>query len=94
MQKVAGRDRRIAKTVSRWTLAAGFVLATDACQATPESAGAPYLLTATGGYVRSNAPPGVEVFLGSKQVRPAGAPTGLAPTGLAPNDLIEPSTDR
>jgi hypothetical protein len=81
MPKVAGRDHRIAKTTSRWTLAAGLVLAVAACQATPEGAGAPYLLTATGGYVRSNAPPGVEVFLGSKQVRPAGAPTGHEPDG-------------
>jgi hypothetical protein len=85
MPMVAGRDRRIADIASRRVLAAGLVLAVAACQATPEGAGAPYLLTATGGYVRSNAPPGVEVFLGSKQVRPAATSTRPAPTGHEPD---------
>ena len=76
MTTIAGRDRGSARTASRWALTAGLILAVGACQVTPGGAGAPYVLTVTGGYVRSSAPPGIEVFLGSKQVRPAGTPTG------------------
>jgi hypothetical protein len=79
MTTVAGGDRQMARTASRWALAAGLTLAVAACQMTSGGAAAPYVLTVTGGYVRSSAPPGIEVFLGSKQVRPAGTPTGPGP---------------
>lgn len=79
MTAMAGRNRPIAQAASRWALGAGLTVAVAACQVTPGGAGAPYVLTVTGGYVRSSAPPGIEVFLGSKQVRPAGTPTGPGP---------------
>ena len=40
----------------------------------PAGAGSPFLLTTRGDFVRSNAPPGIEVTLGSKLIRPAVAP--------------------
>jgi hypothetical protein len=57
-------------------LAAGLVLGLASCQNPPGSAidVAPYVLTTSGGYVLSDAPAGIEVSLGSKLLRPKGAP--------------------
>jgi hypothetical protein len=81
MTRMAGRDRRIAQTASRWALCAGLTVAVAACQMAPGGTETPYVRTSSGGDVRSSAPPGIEVFLGSKQVRPADAPAGEAPGG-------------
>ncbi|MGH6896997.1 MAG: hypothetical protein ACREJ5_10680 [Geminicoccaceae bacterium] len=61
----------------RLALAFGLALGIAACEIPPAPAvdPAPFVLTSTGGYVRSDAPPGIEVFLNSKQVRPAGGST-------------------
>ena len=51
----------------------GAVLGVAACQIPPGPAldPAPFVLTSTGGYVLSDAPPGVEVTLNSKRLLPA-----------------------
>lgn len=50
-------------------LAAGLT----ACQGATEAplAASDFVLTSSGGYVLSDAPPGIEVTLGSKRLRPA-----------------------
>jgi hypothetical protein len=50
-------------------LAAGLA----ACQGAAEAplAASEFVLTSSGGYVRSDAPPGIEVTIGSKRVLPA-----------------------
>ena len=50
------------------------LLGLTACDAAPAGAGSPFLLTTRGDFVRSNAPPGIEVTLGSKLIRLADAP--------------------
>jgi hypothetical protein len=47
------------------------ILGLAACDTTPAGTPSPFVLTTRGDFVRSNAPPGVEVTLGSKLVRPA-----------------------
>jgi hypothetical protein len=54
----------------------GLVTGLAACQSAPGPAvdPAPFVLTTRGDEVLSQAPPGVEVTLGSKRLRPAGQP--------------------
>jgi hypothetical protein len=54
----------------RLALVLGVVLGLAACEGAP-GAPAPFVLTSTGGYVLSDAPPGVEVTLNSKRLLPA-----------------------
>jgi hypothetical protein len=54
----------------RLALVLGIVLGLAACEGAP-GAPAPFVLTSTGGYVLSDAPPGVEVTLNSKRLLPA-----------------------
>ena len=59
-------------------LAAGLAIGLASCQMPPGSAlegGAPYVLTTSGGYVLSDAAPGIEVSLGSKLLRRADEPS-------------------
>jgi hypothetical protein len=62
----SGGGRRLVLILA---LAAGFA----ACQGTAEAppTASEFVLTSSGGYLLSDAPPGIEVTLGSKQVRPA-----------------------
>jgi hypothetical protein len=54
----------------------GLVLCLAACQPPPGAPvdAAPFVLTSSGAQVLSDAPPGFEVTLGSKRLRPAGDP--------------------
>ena len=52
-------------------LALWLILGLAACDTTPAGTASPFVLTTRGDFVRSNAPPRVEVTLGSKLVRPA-----------------------
>ena len=64
--------------------AVGLLFALTACEVPPGAAlddGAPYVRTTRGGYVRSDAPPGIEVSLGSKLLRPAREALGPGPSG-------------
>jgi hypothetical protein len=47
------------------------VLGLAACDTAPTGDGAPFVLTTRGDHVRSNAPRGIEVTLGSKLISPA-----------------------
>ena len=58
----------------RLVLLLGFGLGLTACGNGLVGDGSPYLLTSRGDEVLSEAPPGVEVTLGTKLVRPAGEP--------------------
>ena len=65
-------DRKFLRRMGR-ALAAGLVLGLASCEIPPGSAvvdGAPFVLTTRGGYVLSDAAPGIEVTLGSKLLRP------------------------
>ena len=57
------------------------VLGLAACQIPPGPAvdPAPFVLTGTGDYVLSDAPPGIEVTLNSKRLRPAREASGPEP---------------
>jgi hypothetical protein len=59
----------------------GLTLGLAACATPPGPAAdpAPFVLTATGDYVLSDAPPGIEVTLGSKQVHPMHGADAPAP---------------
>jgi hypothetical protein len=46
------------------------------CDTAPTGDGSPFVLTTHGAFVLSNAPPGIEVSLGSKLIRPANELTG------------------
>ena len=61
----SGGGRRLVLILA---LAAGLA----ACQGAAEAPlpASEFVLTSSGGYLRSDAPPGIEVTLGSKQVRP------------------------
>jgi hypothetical protein len=59
--------------VSGGALTLALILSLAACDAAPAGDGSPFVLTTRGDFVRSNAPPGVEVTLGSKLIRPGGA---------------------
>jgi hypothetical protein len=63
--------------MASFALAAGLVLGLASCQIPPGSAidVAPYVLTTSGGYVLSDAAPGIEVSLGSKLLRRADEPS-------------------
>jgi len=64
-------------TESWWGFALlGLVIGLAACQTAPGPAvdPAPFVRTTRGDDVWSQAPPGVEVTLGSKRLRPAGEP--------------------
>ena len=67
------KERSARGRSARRALLLGGVLGVAACQIPPGPAvdPAPFVLTATGDYVLSGAPPGIEVTLGSKQVHPA-----------------------
>jgi hypothetical protein len=60
----------------RRALALGLPLGIAACEIAPAPAvdPAPFVLTSTGSYAQSEAPPGIEVTLGFKRVYPAGEP--------------------
>jgi hypothetical protein len=84
---VSGRDRIFA-TLARirelpaaaaacTALIACILLGLAGCDTAPAEDGAPFVLTTRGDFVRSSAPPGVEVRLGSKLIRPADAPDRL-----------------
>ena len=49
-------------------LAAGLAACQGAAEAPPTAS--EFVLTSSGGYLRSDAPPGIEVTLGSKRLRP------------------------
>jgi hypothetical protein len=83
VQIVTCRDRTIARSIGRLACAAVPVLGLAACQILPDSAvgnGAPFVLTSSGGYVLSDAPPGIEVSLGSKLLRRADEPIASNPS--------------
>lgn len=71
---LAVASRSVTRRIARPASLLGVVLGLAACQIPPGPAvdPAPFVLTGTGDYVLSDAPPGIEVTLGSKQVRPAG----------------------
>ena len=72
-----GRSRYITGSAGSFARAAGLGLGLASCQISPGSAvgdGAPFVLTTTGDEVLSDAPPGIEVSLGSKLLRPKGPP--------------------
>jgi hypothetical protein len=50
------------------------LLGVAGCDGAPAGAGSPFVLTTRGDFVRSDAPPGIEVTLGSKLIRPADTP--------------------
>jgi hypothetical protein len=58
---------------ARFALVLALVAGLAACQGSAGGSldGAGFVLTSSGGYVLSKAPPGIEVTLGSKQLRPA-----------------------
>jgi hypothetical protein len=66
------RDRSGLGTAAGGALALWLLLSLAACATTAADGGSPLLLTTRGDPVRSDAPPGVEVTLGSKRVLPAG----------------------
>jgi hypothetical protein len=69
---VAWTNRSIAESC----LVLGLVIGLAACQTAPGPVvdPAPFVRTTRGDDVLSQAPPGVEVTLGSKRLRPAGEP--------------------
>jgi hypothetical protein len=79
VQTLTCPDRTITRSAGRLALSAGLVLGLASCQIPPGSVaadGAPFVLTTSGGYVLSDAAPGIEVSLGSKLLRRAGEPAG------------------
>ena len=71
------RDRPWLRAAGRGALALWLLLNAVACDTTVAPGGSPFLLTTRGDPVRSNAPPGVEVTLGSKRVLAVGEPVAL-----------------
>jgi hypothetical protein len=73
---VARTKRSITESWWGFALVLGLVIGLAACQTAPGPAvdPAPFVRTTRGGDVLSQAPPGVEVTLGSKRLRPAGDP--------------------
>jgi hypothetical protein len=73
---VAFPKQSITESCRGGALVLGLVIGLAACQTAPGPAvdPAPFVRTTRGDDVRSQAPPGVEVTLGSKRLRPAGAP--------------------
>jgi hypothetical protein len=65
---------------------AGTHLETSRANATPPQFDPQYLLTTRGDYVLSNPPPGVEISLGSKQVRRVGWDDAVNASGRASID--------
>jgi hypothetical protein len=66
-----------AAAAARTAVLACILLGLAACDTAPAEDGSPFVLTTRGDFVRSNAPPGFEVTLGSKLIRPADAPDRL-----------------
>ena len=62
---------------ARGAVALWCILGLAACVTAPAGEGSPFLLTTRGDFVQSSAPPGVEVTLGAKLIRPAGEPAGF-----------------
>jgi hypothetical protein len=73
---VAWPKRSITESCRGFALVLGLVIGLAACQTVPGAAvdPAPFVRTTRGDDVLSKAPPGVEVTLGSKRLRPDGAP--------------------
>jgi hypothetical protein len=85
VQTLTCPDRTITRSAGRLALSAGLVLGLASCQIPPGSVaddGAPFVLTTSGGYVLSDAAPGIEVSLGSKLLRRAGWLGFVDPTDL------------
>jgi hypothetical protein len=61
---------------ARAVLALWLILGLAACNTAPTGDVSPFVLATHGAFVRSNAPPGIEVSLGSKLIRPADERTG------------------
>ena len=70
---VAAKNRSVTGRIARPAFLLWVVLGLVACQAAPGGPvdDAPFVLTARGDRVLSDAPPGVEVTLNSKRLRPA-----------------------
>ena len=62
----------MSRSLGRFAFAFGLALGLTACQIPPAPAVDParFVLTATGDYVLSDAPAGLELTLGSKRLRP------------------------
>ena len=69
-------NRSFTESLRGFTLVLGAIIGLSACQAAPGPAvdPAPFVRTTRGDDVLSQAPPGVEVTLGAKRLRPADAP--------------------
>jgi hypothetical protein len=74
---VALMNRSIIESSRGFALVPGLVIGLAACQTAPGPAldPAPFVRTTRGDDVLSQAPPGVEVTLGAKRLRPADAPS-------------------
>ena len=70
---LAARNRPVTGRIAGPALLLGVILGLAACQIPPGPAvdPAPFVLTATGDQVISDAPRGIEVTLNSKRLRPA-----------------------
>jgi hypothetical protein len=66
-----GSIRERPAATGRGAVALWFILGLAACGAAPPGDGSLFVLTTRGDSVQSSAPPGIEVTLGSKPVRPA-----------------------
>jgi hypothetical protein len=66
--------RSLSETCRRLALVVALAAGLAACQGAVSGPldASNFVLTSSGGYVLSAAPPGIEVTLGSKRVRPAG----------------------
>lgn len=66
-----------AAAAARGAMMSWILLGLAACDTGPAKDVSPFVLTTRGDFVQSSAPPGVEVSLGSKLIRPADEPADL-----------------